>query len=178
MVPVPIKGAFHALHLELPDLESIMGSSSLLDLQVKPRTSLILGSGRELKSKDMVFKSLMREALTEILKIPQYMSAVEDTLGPYTRGDDSRISLIGPTNFPALTEDTSRTSQARSRAPSTTRKLDQGLTPSVEGNDIAVVGMSGRFPESDKLEELWEILVQGRDLCRQVRLLLPRIRID
>ena len=168
MVPVPVTGAFHALHLELPDIERIIGQSSILDLQVKQRTSIILGSGRELKGSDMLFKALMREALTEILRIPQDMSAMEDTLESGTRGMDSKIFLIGPANFTTRIKGIPRPTQFCRSAASSSRQLDQVLRPSDEENDIAVVGMSGRFPGSDNLEEFWEILSQGRDLCQQV----------
>ncbi|CAD6579475.1 MAG: hypothetical protein ASARMPRED_009148 [Alectoria sarmentosa] len=167
VVPVPVTGAFHALHLELPDIERIIGQSSILDLQVKQRTSIILGSGRELKGSDMLFKALMREALTEILRIPQDMSAMEDTLESGTRGMDSKIFLIGPANFTTRIKGIPRPTQFCRSAASSSRQLDQGLRPSDEENDIAVVGMSGRFPGSDNLEEFWEILSQGRDLCQQ-----------
>ena len=33
---------------------------------------------------------------------------------------------------------------------------------------IAVVGMSGRFPGADNLEDFWNILERGQDLCREV----------
>ena len=33
---------------------------------------------------------------------------------------------------------------------------------------IAVVGMSGRFPGVDNLEDFWRILERGEDLCREV----------
>jgi len=32
--------------------------------------------------------------------------------------------------------------------------------------DIAIIGMSGRFPEADNVEEFWENLISGRDSVR------------
>lgn len=168
MVPVPVTGAFHALHLELPDIEAIIGQSSLLDLHVKPQTSIILGSGRGLKESDMTFKDLMHEALTDIFQQPQNMSAMENTLESYTRGNDSQMSLIGPANFTTRYEGVPGPTRVRSRAASIPHQLDQGLRPLNEANDIAVVGMSGQFPGSDDLEGFWKTLSQGHDLCQQV----------
>lgn len=37
-------------------------------------------------------------------------------------------------------------------------------------DDIAIVGMSGRFPEADTLEEFWHVLEEGKDLHRKVGL--------
>lgn len=33
---------------------------------------------------------------------------------------------------------------------------------------IAIVGMSGRFPGADNLEDFWHILERGEDMCREV----------
>src|SRR5690606_15833225 len=35
-----------------------------------------------------------------------------------------------------------------------------------DNNDIAVIGMSGRFPGANSIEELWQILEEGRDTIR------------
>jgi iron transport multicopper oxidase len=34
---------------------------------------------------------------------------------------------------------------------------------------IAIVGMAGRFPNADNIEELWEVLEKGLDCHREVR---------
>lgn len=44
--------------------------------------------------------------------------------------------------------------------------------PSSEG--IAIVGMSGRFPGAESLDEFWTVLEQGVDLCRRI----PTDRFD
>lgn len=43
------------------------------------------------------------------------------------------------------------------------RKLVKKDSP---GNDIAVIGMSGRFPGADTIEELWEVLKTGKETTR------------
>ncbi|KAM0800777.1 hypothetical protein BDR22DRAFT_821296 [Usnea florida] len=168
VVPVPVTGAFHALHLEIPNIDDIIGQSDLLDLHVKHQTSIILGSGRVLKESDMIFKDLMHTALTDIFQQPQDLSVIEDTLESYTQGKDSHISVIGPTNFKTQCERVPKPTWVRSPAASIPRQLDQSLRPLNEENDIAIVGMSGRFPGSDDLENFWKTLSQGHDLCQQI----------
>lgn len=36
------------------------------------------------------------------------------------------------------------------------------------GKSIAVVGMAGRFPGAQSVDELWEVLIEGRDLHQMV----------
>ena len=40
-----------------------------------------------------------------------------------------------------------------------------GVTKGVE-DEIVITGMSGRFPESDSLDELWENLMSGEDMIK------------
>jgi len=35
-----------------------------------------------------------------------------------------------------------------------------------ENNDVAIIGMSGRFPGAERIEELWEILKEGKETTR------------
>lgn len=46
----------------------------------------------------------------------------------------------------------------------------EGQTPKdqIHGRDIAIIGISGRFPESENLEEFWEHLRLGHDLVGEV----------
>ena len=51
------------------------------------------------------------------------------------------------------------------------RKLRSGNSPIHSpdyGNSIAVVGMAGRFPDAQNVDELWKVLIEGRDLHRMV----------
>ncbi|KAI4159137.1 MAG: hypothetical protein LQ342_006841 [Letrouitia transgressa] len=61
----------------------------------------------------------------------------------------------------------------------TTETLDQGghgesMNVPCGKSKLAIVGMSGRFPDADSPEEFWELLYRGLDVCREV----PRKRWD
>ena len=49
--------------------------------------------------------------------------------------------------------------------PRVARAVNRADTP---GRDIAVVGVSGRYPEADDLDEFWSNLMAGRDCVREV----------
>src|SRR4030095_15007664 len=49
------------------------------------------------------------------------------------------------------------------------RCADPGLPEScAENHDIAVVGIAGRFPHAENLEELWQVLLNGEDCFEPV----------
>jgi acyl transferase domain-containing protein/pimeloyl-ACP methyl ester carboxylesterase/acyl carrier protein len=41
-------------------------------------------------------------------------------------------------------------------------------TRGLDGNDIAIIGISGRFPQADTMEQFWENLAQGRDCITEI----------
>jgi amino acid adenylation domain-containing protein len=51
--------------------------------------------------------------------------------------------------------------------PSTTATQTDDQAPQVATNDIAIIGMAGRFPGADSVSELWEKLCQGTETIRQ-----------
>ena len=56
--------------------------------------------------------------------------------------------------------------------PSRSAPVFEGGRPgaAVDQHDIAIIGMAGRFPESDSLEEFWDNLCSGRNLIREIPL--------
>ncbi|WP_255298242.1 SDR family NAD(P)-dependent oxidoreductase [Brevibacillus dissolubilis] len=44
----------------------------------------------------------------------------------------------------------------------------QATTPQPADDPIAIIGMSGRFPEARNVDEMWSILAEGREVVREV----------
>jgi len=49
-----------------------------------------------------------------------------------------------------------------------------GMEKSVSAHDVAIVGMSGSFPDAVNLEEFWKVIVEGKDCISEV----PQTRWD
>jgi thioester reductase-like protein len=56
----------------------------------------------------------------------------------------------------------------RNPAPVYSTQAHASATERDEINDIAIIGLSGRYPMADNLEEFWENLKQGRNCIREV----------
>jgi polyketide synthase PksN len=78
----------------------------------------------------------------------------------------ARVAAAGPIGSEAL----------RRRASSATSWLHvsgeqrQVAAPAAMCEPIAIVGMSGRFPEARSIDELWQILAEGRDAVQEIPL--------
>ncbi|MCY1033270.1 amino acid adenylation domain-containing protein [Corallococcus sp. BB11-1] len=71
-----------------------------------------------------------------------------------------------PVRLPAPAERTRRTAHAPS--PRMGHAGARVETPAPGGRDIAVVGLSGRYPQAQDLDAFWEVLREGRDCIREV----------
>jgi acyl transferase domain-containing protein/aryl carrier-like protein len=67
-----------------------------------------------------------------------------------------------------------RTPTDHQPAPRRAPTVAQTAPPATASGDVAVIGMSGRFPGARDLDELWANLLTGRDLVREI----PRGRWD
>ena len=81
------------------------------------------------------------------------------------------ICVAGPTGFTPIVQEALRSA-----------KVSVNIMPSAslmpptqskrEGSDlVAIVGISGRFPGGDTLQEFWNMLAQGQDVHQEVSLL-------
>ncbi|KAK5166036.1 polyketide beta-ketoacyl-synthase [Saxophila tyrrhenica] len=86
---------------------------------------------------------------------------------PITGGDKLSVVAIGPGAYHFLSTPSSRAASTRAEV------LDVAdITPdrSIEcdQNDIAIVGMSARFPLSSSRQELWNMVAEGKDALRPI----------
>ncbi|KAI1178437.1 hypothetical protein F4777DRAFT_96275 [Nemania sp. FL0916] len=168
-LPLPIYGAYHAAHLPLPDLDYIVGDSSLLKRPFSASESLL----HPLTTQPQSFRDVLQLALQEILRQPLDLDDDLRQISERTANCDVHLTSIGPARMSAL-ERTLRPSLVYRLG---SRQLQPPISdsPSVDAVDlIAVVGMAGRFPGAESIDELWKVLVEGTDQHR----LVPADRFD
>ncbi|KAJ8133084.1 hypothetical protein O1611_g542 [Lasiodiplodia mahajangana] len=149
-LPLPIYGADHAEHLPLPDLEYIIGDSSLLKRPIQASRSLL----RPKTAQPQSFRELLHLALREMLQKPLDLNEDIRNISQHTTGCDVHLTSIGPARMSGL---------------------ERALQPAHVCRElIAVVGMAGRFPGAESIDELWKMLIEGKDEHR----LVPADRFD
>jgi naphtho-gamma-pyrone polyketide synthase len=162
-----INAAFHAEHLSLPDVTAILGTSACLDEPLRPNCKIMsTSSGAVLQATTL--RDALQTAAIDILRLPLRLDLVLNSLKAEAKDHQVHISSFGPCGFTksvqqALTKDGVDVSVDE-------EVLPEGL-PSTPSSDelIAVVGMAGRFPEGDTLDEFWDVIRSGRDVHKRVR---------
>ena len=172
-VTLPISAAFHARHLRHPDIDRIIAPSLLHDQKLKPNVHVrSTHSGSPFAANSFI--SLLRDAIDDIFQHPLYLYKVLQGINT-DLGATSEVTVIdlGPTNA----------SKSVRRAFDTAgiKVVDHDPAPLPPhqdlrsgSGDVAIVGMSCRTPGAETLEEFWDVLERGRDLCTKVSVLSAR----
>ncbi|KAF1977949.1 ketoacyl-synt-domain-containing protein [Bimuria novae-zelandiae CBS 107.79] len=163
---LPARAAFHAPHLALPPVDAILGKSNFLDLQVSEDALVLIGSSPITSSGPQTVKHVLEKVIVDILSSPVDLDAFARALNNY---QPVPIGPIGPhISNPLATLRTNGLPSLASRGPPVPKPQRSG------SGDIAIVGISGRFPGGDDLESFWDVLSSGLDLHREI----PSSRFD
>ena len=171
---LPISAAFHARHLRRPDTNRIIASSTLQDKGLKPNVNVrSTSSGAPIAADSLA--PLLREIVDNIFQKPLYWNQVlQGVLTDVGKVSDITVIALGPSNALKSLRRAFDTANVKvlDHNPAFSRPNDNLRSGS---GDVAIVGMSCRTPGAETLEEFWDVLERGRDLCAKVRLLSRQI---
>ena len=172
-VALDILGPFHAPHLYSDvDVEKVLQPIAETKADQRSQSFPVLSWSAETPPPHVRLDQLLRQIVSDILVRPLSFDNVIAAV--ILKAKDSgrkrcKISSIGPSS--ALT---SLVTSLRAETELEVSVGDQ-LGPTKSAYDrrstsrkIAVVGMSGRFPNADNIEGLWSLLEQGLDVHRRV----------
>lgn len=169
-----VESPFHAAHLfgEI-DTDLVMDRLPGVDIfSAKPHIPILSGStGKLLSAAD--FKALLRSVVTDVLRKVVEWEGILASCGAVL----SKQGWAKCTIYPFYCNATSLLSSYLTRETSaevsvqnivSANKAPGGPTGKFDQAKIAIVGYSGRFPEAASNEELWELLMAGRDVHREI----------
>ncbi|KAF2966958.1 hypothetical protein GQX73_g6613 [Xylaria multiplex] len=179
---IPVYGPYHA-----PHLHGAVNIDQLLHLNDEHVTAVLAGSkpqsgvmscvtGRNFSDTDT--KSLLRAVVHEILNDPLYFHrALNGSIDEARNFTGSRVLVIpcGPTQAASTLANLLRSETKLevilrlppqvSRESNATHIGNHGSTGKCK---LAIVGMAGRFPDSESAEALWDLLEKGIDAHRVI----------
>lgn len=150
--------AVHALHhsLKLTDaeLDSIVGTSPLLDLPV--------GTG--------TWRVVVRAACEAILCKPfNIVDEVKSRVGLLGTVPSVDLNVIGVSPHDKFVAD-----QIKAAGKDVTTRYEHQVpltipsSPSVDSGKIAIVGLAGRSPSAEDLSDFWRIVITGQDVHKEI----------
>ncbi|UJR12997.1 hypothetical protein I4U23_000023 [Adineta vaga] len=173
-IPIPIKAAYHASHLGFVDAKNIMESRSELSTQLVDGRIHSTRDGKCFRASNL--RDLLTEIIDDILVKPLKWNCVVAELIAIIKSnkcDDINVfSFASPMACKHLAERLRETGVAVH-----IKNTDKDISATSHyhrSGDVAIVGMSGRFPDGEDLEEFWKTLIDGLDLHGQI----PSDRFD
>ena len=163
---LPIYGLFHASHLLLPDVYAIVGRSDLFDRPVRDHRRLLHPRFQNDTDVPSLGELLVR-AVSDIFRTPLDIDDDMRDILRRTQGRNVHLISVGPARMSHLEHALTPTSVHRFGSRTMRSRESRVHSPNYE-KSIAVVGMAGRFPDAQNVDELWQVLIENRDLHRIV----------
>jgi hypothetical protein len=177
IIRVPVCAPYHAPHIfENTAIDAVLEQASNISLPHRKSRIPTLSSSSGRVIWDGSLQSIMRSAITDVLIYSVNWRLV-------TRGCVSHFKAVDATNIVVysiatgadqslsaaieskLSGHSDGSSIRTERISVQTQNLDTETPPaSHEKAKIAIIGMSGRFPESEDLDEYWKLLTLGLDV--------------
>ncbi|KAK3317091.1 type I polyketide synthase [Apodospora peruviana] len=192
-ITFPLHGPYHAAHLFTEDDIGFILSCAGPISRRKALLPVISSSSGEIFAADNSFEELLHLCLKDILLLPldatritQAVSQILDggsiaqcTLKPIgTTIGNSIQSMLQPHSPKTIAVDQSLLNEMQQGNHAVRADDDANIKTTHSGrpsdSKIAIVGMSGRFPDAADLGSFWDLLYQGRDVHRQI----PEDRFD
>ena len=164
---LPIYGSFHAPHFPLPDVAAILGNSDLWNRNISSadRSSLVLSYSLDIGAHDTLRK-LLSQVVTDILHTRLDFQFIVQRTGALAQNHSVRFVSVGPAHTGVLKRSLPIAEIERFGSP----KLpsDQASIKNDYRDAIAIIGMACRTPGAQNVDELWKLLLEGRDMHQQV----------
>ncbi|TDZ35769.1 Non-reducing polyketide synthase ZEA1 [Colletotrichum spinosum] len=162
---VSISSLTHALDaLDEDEVDRVVGDSALLDVPVRSHYRLVsLGNTCEYEHTHATWRDVLRQVVTDIATKPLMLRQGLQTLDRLL--DASRpvtLKVIAPTaHLATVSGFLEQSGRAVTTVHEPTSRLPE-TQDSIPPGRVAIVGVGGRYPASDSLEEFWNIISQGK----------------
>ncbi|KAL1600856.1 Type I Iterative PKS [Paraconiothyrium brasiliense] len=159
--PLPARAAYHAPHLALPPIDAILGASAFLDLQVPEHTLVLATPPPTALTGPQSVRVVLEQVILETLSSPIDLDALAHALKPFQPLEIGPIGQHISSPLASILRANQSPVPALHSPPACERQTSTS-------EDIAIVGISGRFPGGDDLEAFWDVLSNGLDLHREI----------
>ena len=159
-------GAIHTEYMPTIDIEEVLDGSAILDTPLSSKAKIGRNSRKGVFT-EPTLGGLLREMLVEIAhKVLKLSATIEECVSTLKHSRGVKFTVIGPSSHTPTIE----RSMQEKRITYQLNQHSEQLNDSLRGgsDDIAIVGMSGRFPASETVEGFWDNLLAGKSFIREV----------
>ena len=170
-----IRGLQHTLEVSTADIDYVVGTSTLLETQLRTGFKVWGMSNDDANTTYSSWGHLLRVAavqtLSQRLDVVKIVDKLNADLG--TSSQHVNVKMMGPTGHAAYVVRVLKATRHVSVEDDLVAAQSSSIEKVREGA-IAIVGMSGRGPRSEDLDEFWNVIATGQDTHSEI----PADRMD
>ena len=164
---LPISAAFHASYLAHVDIRRLVEPTSTLG-RLRMRQSILHSPSTGKPWLGLNLEELLEEVAIEILSRPlKWTKTVQAIIQDIDTQHVELVSIGSSSTAKAV----QLAKENEGHSLEMTENSDHIKLQGWSSTEIAITGMSGRFPGAENLDDFWELLVAGRDMHREVDLI-------
>ena len=165
--PLTAAIAVHAPHLYPIDSHSVVGDSANLDVDLPSKTSISSSTCAPYDASTL--RELLNLAIDDVAHKPLWLENTVKTLGFTFKGkSEVTLTTLGPTPHTPMVKQMLQQNIEKVHL-GEGAKSRSACSNARGGSDlIAIVGMSGRFPQSNSLDGFWDMLQAGTATHQEV----------
>ena len=161
-IKLPISAAFHASHLAPASYRNFIGPTSILKNFWIKKSSRLYSSSTGKVWLGHNLSDILERVVHDILYKPlQWTKTIQSVIRQIDT-ENVELQVIGSGNAAKSLKVALETNGFN------VTFVACGQTQRLGSQDIAITGMSGRFPGANNLHDFWKILVSGREMHRKV----------
>ncbi|KAF7960692.1 hypothetical protein EAE96_000366 [Botrytis aclada] len=164
--------AVHASHLVQLDISLILGDSPILGSALPCTSSLVLiSTGSPYPAASL--RELLHAIVDDIAHKPMWIDETVESLASIVspdRNSEIKLMTLGPSGHTGMVQKILAPFFSAVHISAHTGSHEGSDTSNSRGrsSDIAVIGMSGRFPLAEDVKEFWEVLQAGQALYEMI----------
>lgn len=170
-------GPVHNPYLPPIDVNQILGGSGIHDLRLDWSKARLFSPVHCEEYKHATYGELLDDILTGIMhKVLRVSDVIDASIGSLDVKLPVQLIAVGPTGHKPAVEQLlkQRHIEYQEANDNPTKRFEVTVQARGGSDQIAVVGMSGRFPGSDTVEGFWKDLLAGKNHIKKI----PESRFD
>lgn len=185
-IPTDVGGPSHTPFMPIPDVSEMVGSSPVLDCPIDWSKAIMSDpSGDVAPYQHATLRDLLGHIIVDILERPlridKSTKICTDRLrvGPAKDGSDFNLKLHEMGKTPHLSFVQKMLKSANLKYELAPPRIPSFVDPNISmsrgsSDQVAIVGMSGRFPDNESVDGFWEDLLAGTCHIKKI----PKSRFD
>ena len=158
-------GAIHTEYIPTIDVEEVLGGSAILDTPLSSK-AVVGRNSRKGVFAESDLRGLLRAMIIEIAhKVLKLTDTIEECMSTIKHDGEVKFTVVGPSSHRPTVERSMQDHRIIYQSNEHSEQRNDTLRGG--SDDIAIVGMSGRFPASETVEGFWENLLAGKSFIRE-----------